>query len=98
MRVDVPAGRDGHGGASDGLSVAQHRLAGCDLPERHLVARRNGVGGYDGDAFHAQFRAGRDGHPRHRDIIPRVKMNRRVFRRRQLGDFEEHGDMPLPSG
>ena len=75
MRVDVAAGFDRLGRASDGLPVALHHFARADGAERDLVAGGDSVERHEDHSAHAQFGAGRDGHARHRDVVGGVQMN-----------------------
>src|SRR5205085_330302 len=66
VRMDVVAGRDVLGGAADGLGILDHRLAGGDRLDRHLVA---GLDQGRGDGAAGQRGADLDAAIGDRDIV-----------------------------
>ena len=82
MGVDMAAGFDRRGGASDGLAVPLHHGARGDVTQRKLVAGGDGVQRHHAHSVHAQFGAGRNGHARDCHVVGGVQMNGRIFGRR----------------
>ena len=87
VHVHVAAGLDRRLRQTDRLAVAKYGCARRNRPQRHFVTGRNGLPDRQRFSAHAQCGSRGQRHPRHRDVIGGVKLDRRVLGAGQTGDF-----------